>query len=95
MFYFYFPRFAFTPPRPPPRPDVDDKIITKARRDHLYKQYVDKHPADSATLREDVQAAWPAFVELLIAKRAELAHGRKEGRRGGCLALSDGFLFLF
>ncbi len=52
--------------------DVDDKIILKARRVHLFDSYVASNPAVNDTVKADLSKAWPSYTESLKKKLDEL-----------------------
>jgi cysteinyl-tRNA synthetase len=58
--------------------DVDDKIIVKARRVHLFDTYVAHHATINDISKEDLLKAWPAHIESLKKKLDELI--KKAGR---------------
>ncbi|TFK53566.1 cysteinyl-tRNA synthetase [Heliocybe sulcata] len=48
--------------------DIEDKIIIRARQNHLYKNYVSKATALSPALVEEVRLAWVAYLQSRLSK---------------------------
>ena len=60
--------------------DIDDKIIMRARQNHLVAQYVEQNKGDRKKVAEDCDAAMVAFSKKLDAKLAELGIASKDLR---------------
>lgn len=53
--------------------DIDDKIILKARRNHLVARFLAERPRPHADVAAEFAAAWDAQLARIRAKRAEVA----------------------
>lgn len=52
--------------------DVDDKIILKARRTHLFEKYIHENKNFSEKLKQDVLESWKNYINGLKTKLQEL-----------------------
>ncbi|KZT29170.1 cysteinyl-tRNA synthetase [Neolentinus lepideus HHB14362 ss-1] len=48
--------------------DIEDKIIIRARQNHLYNSYLSKVTALNPTLIEEVRSAWAAYLQSKLSK---------------------------
>lgn len=53
--------------------DIDDKIIIRARRNHLFDVYRGQHNAVTAEVIKDLHESWDNYISKLEKKLAELA----------------------
>jgi cysteinyl-tRNA synthetase len=57
--------------------DIDDKIIIRARRNHLFDVYRGQHNAVTADVIKDLHESWDNYIVKLEKKLAELETERK------------------
>jgi cysteinyl-tRNA synthetase len=60
--------------------DVDDKIILRGRQRHLYDEYKSQHRYIQKEVREDVAAAWQAYVRKYLPKIRDPAPSPRDFR---------------
>ncbi len=61
--------------------DIDDKIIIRARRNHLFDVYRGKHNAITEEVIKDLHESWDGYISKLEKKLAELKAEKEQGKR--------------
>jgi len=60
--------------------DIDDKIITKARENYFFKQYLESNPNLTQKVQTDLSEAWETHIAALTDKEAKTEASIKEGK---------------